>query len=81
MNASIQLPIALSRHGRTTCLSGIEKVVGLTGFVIIHVFIALFSPAQGERNQLVNTKFTRPVNEMPMSISDMHRSPPALIVV
>ena len=45
----------------------IEKVVGLTGFVIIHVFIASFSPAQGEHNQMVNTKFTRPVNEMPMS--------------
>ena len=41
--------------------------MGLTGFVIIHVFIASFSPAQGERNQMVNTKFTRPVNEMPMS--------------
>ena len=35
--------------------------------MIIHVFIASFSPAQGERNQMVNTKFTRPVNEMPMS--------------
>jgi len=43
----------------------LEKVVGLTGFVIIHVFIALFSPAQGERNRTVNTTFTRPVNEMP----------------
>ena len=41
--------------------------MGLTGFVIIHVFIASFSPAQGEHNQVVNTKFTRPVNEMPMS--------------
>ena len=49
---------------------GIGKVVGLTGFVIIHVFIALFSPAQGERNQTVNTKFIRPVNEMPMFTSD-----------
>ena len=48
-------------------LYDLEKVVGLTGFVIIHVFIASFSPAQGERNQMVNTKFTRPVNEMPMS--------------
>ena len=47
----------------------LEKVVGLTGFVIIHVFIASFSPAQGERNQMVDTKFTRPVNEMPMSSS------------
>ena len=46
-----------------------EKVVGLTGFVIIHVIITSFSPAQGERNQMVNTKFTRPVNEMPMSTS------------
>ena len=45
----------------------VEKVVGLTGFVIIHVFIASFSPAQGERNQMVSTKFTRPVNAMPMS--------------
>ena len=45
----------------------LEKVVGLTGFVIIHVFIALFSPAQGERNQIVNAKFTWPVNAMPMS--------------
>ena len=41
--------------------------MGLTGFVIIHVFIAPFSPAQGERNQMVNAKFTRPVNAMPMS--------------
>ena len=48
----------------------IEKVVGLTGFVIIHVFIASFSPAQGERNLIVNTKFTGPVNEMPKSKSD-----------
>ena len=48
-------------------VSGIEKVVGLTGFVIIHVFIVTFSPAQGECNQMVNTKFTRPVNEMSMS--------------
>ena len=45
----------------------LEKVVGLTGFVIIHVFIASFSPAHGERNQIVNAKFTRPVNAMPMS--------------
>ena len=43
----------------------LEKVVGLTGFVIIHVFIVSCSPAQGERNQMVNAKFTRPVNEMP----------------
>ena len=41
--------------------------MGLTGFVIIHVFIASFSPAQGERNLMVNAKFTRPVNAMPMS--------------
>ena len=47
----------------------VEKVVGLTGFVIIYVFIASFSPAQGERNQIVNAKFTRPVNAMPMSSS------------
>ena len=45
---------------------GLEKVMGLTGFVIIHVFIASFSPAQGERNQIVDAKFTRPVNVMPM---------------
>ena len=32
-----------------------RKVVALTGFVIIHVFIVPFSPAQGERNQMVNT--------------------------
>ena len=44
--------------------SRLEKVVRLTGFVIIHVFIASFSPA---RNQMVNTEFTRPVNEMPIS--------------
>ena len=45
------------------------KVVGLTGFVTIHVFtrIASFCPVRGERNQMVNTKFTRPVNAMPMS--------------
>ena len=55
-------------------LSLLEKVVGLTGFVIIHVFIASFSPAQGERNQMVNTKFTRPVNEMPMSTSEAVKS-------
>ena len=54
-------------HRGGSGLSQLEKVVGLTGFVIIHVFIASFSPAQGERNQMVNTKFTRPVNEMPMS--------------
>ena len=48
-------------------VSRLEKVVELTGFVIIHVFIASFSPAQGERNQMVNAKFTRPVNAMPMS--------------
>ena len=41
--------------------------MGLTGFVIIHVFIASFSPAQGERNQMVNAKFTRPFNAMPKS--------------
>ena len=41
--------------------------MGLTGFLIIHVFIASFSPAQGERNQMVNAKFTRPVNALPMS--------------
>ena len=53
---------------RQTLSFGLEKVVALTGgFVIIHVFIAPFSPAQGERNQMVNTKFTRPVNAMPMS--------------
>ena len=45
----------------------VEKVVGLTGFVIIHVLIASFSPAQGERNQMVIAKFTRLVNAMPMS--------------
>ena len=47
--------------------SVLVKVVGLTGFVIIHAFIASFSPAQVERKQIVNTKFTRPVNELPMS--------------
>ena len=47
-------------------LLALEKVMALTGFVIIHVFIASFSAAQRERNQMVNTKFTRPVNEMPM---------------
>ena len=45
----------------------VEKVVGLTSFVIIHVFIASFSPPQGERNQMVNAKFTRPLNAIPMS--------------
>ena len=48
----------------------LEKVVGLTGFVIIHLFIASFSPAQGERNQKVKSKFSRPVNAMPMSSAD-----------
>ena len=47
--------------------------MGLTGFVIIHEFIASFSPAQGECNQLVNTEFTRPVNAMPMSTVDDSR--------
>ena len=47
--------------------SQLEIVVGLTGFVIIHVLIVSFSHAQGECNQMVDTKFTRPVNEMPMS--------------
>ena len=51
----------------------LEKVVGLTGFVIIHVFIASFFPAQGERNQIVIAKFTRPVNAMPMSTSEAPR--------
>ena len=45
--------------------------MGLTSFVIIYVFIASFSPAQGERNQMVNAKVTRPVNEMPMSNCDI----------
>ena len=59
--------------------SQLEKVVGLTSFVIIHVFIASFSPAQGEHNQMVNAKFTRPVNEMPMSDgNDEKRPPPSL---
>ena len=49
---------------------GPEKAVELTGFAIIHVFIATFSPAQGERNQIVNAKFTRPVNEMPIFNAD-----------
>ena len=49
------------------CNLELEKVVGLTAFVIIHVFIASFSPAQGERDQMLNAKFTRPVNAMPMS--------------
>ena len=44
--------------------------MGLTGFVIIHVFIVSFSPAQGERNQILNAKFTKPVNAMPLSTSD-----------
>ena len=48
--------------------------MGLTDFVIIHVFIESFSPAQGERNQMVNTIFTRPVNEMPMSSQQEHYS-------
>ena len=48
----------------------LEKVLGLTGFVIIHVFIMSFSPAQGERNQILNAKLTRPVNAMPMSNSE-----------
>ena len=50
----------------------IEKVVGLTGFVNIYVFIASFSPTQGERNQMVNVKFARPVNAVPMS--NRHKS-------
>ena len=58
--------------GRMYVCYGVEKVMGLTGFVIIHVFIASFSPAQGARNQMVNTKFTRPVNEMPMSSREGH---------
>ena len=40
-------PLANRGLGR----SDLEKVVGLTSFVIILVFIASFSPAQGERNQ------------------------------
>ena len=51
----------------TSCHFELGKVVGLTGFVIFHVFIASFSPAQGERNQIANANFTRPVNAMPMS--------------
>ena len=41
--------------------------MGLTGFVVIHVFIASFSPVKGEYNQIVNAKFTRPVKAMPIS--------------
>ena len=52
--------------------------MGLTGFMIIHVFIASFSPAQGERNQIVDAKFTRPVNVMPMSTLYMLNSALAL---
>ena len=55
--------------------SGVEKVEGLTGFVIIHVLIASFSPVEGERNQMVNAKFTRPVNAMPMSSAEGCLSP------
>ena len=54
----------------------VEKVVGLTGFVIIHVLIASFSPAQGERNQMVIANFTRPVNAMPMSTPHQSRGQP-----
>ena len=54
----------------------LEKAVELTSFVIINVFIASFSPAQGERNHMVDAKFTRPVNVMPMSISDCYWHPP-----
>ena len=50
--------------------------MGLTGFVIIHVLIASFSPAQGEHNQIVNAKFTRPVNAMPMSNPKIENVPP-----
>ena len=56
----------LSEHHYKFLLQ-LEKVMGSTGFEIILVFIASFSPAQGERNQMVNAKFTRPVNAMPMS--------------
>ena len=31
------------------------------------VYCVILSPAQGERNQMVNAKFTRPVNAMPIS--------------
>jgi len=65
--------LSFSHLGEFVCIEGgncelaVGKVVGLTGFVIIHMFIASFSPAQGERNQIVNANFTRPVNAMPMS--------------
>ena len=49
------------------CLLNRESC-GLTGFVIIHVFIASL---QGERNKMVSTKLSRPVNEMPMSTRDI----------
>ena len=48
--------------------------MGLTGFVIIHVFSASFSPAQGERNQTLKAKFTRPVNVMSMSNPEAAKS-------
>ena len=56
-------------------LSALEKVVGLTGFAIIQVFIASSSPAQGERNQMVNANFTRPVNVMPLSSLHVQEHP------
>ena len=65
---SININERMNRFDAHTCILG--KDVGLTGFVIIHVFIASFSPAQGEHNQMVNTKFTRPVNAMPTSITE-----------
>ena len=40
--------------------------MGLTDFVIIHLFIASFSPAQGDCNQMLNVKFTRTL---------MHKNP------
>ena len=44
--------------------------MALTGLMSILVFIAPFSLAQGDRNQCVNTEFTRPDNEIRKSNAD-----------
>ena len=56
-------PPASSSPSPPPCFQLVKRGA-LTGLVSILVFIAPFSPAQGEHYQYVNTKFTRPVDEI-----------------
>ena len=41
-----------------------SNIEAMTGLVNINMFVASIPPEQGEHNQFVNTKFTRPVMEI-----------------